>query len=142
MYREKIVNKAQLEQILDYYVLTRHDNSVTMVPWEDLFRFGDINDSSIDVNYMKQATWQMILPFVQDELALEISESGEVYEKLDDITYLDEGSIKILKDYNVSTYLPFIQVELDVSNDKNQSSMVKFEYDLKNKKAYRFEYTI
>ncbi len=142
LYREKIINTRHLEQILDYYVLTRHDNSVALIPWEELFRFGDNNDSTIDVNYMEQASWQMILPFVQDELALEISESGEVYEKLGDISYLDEGSIKVLSDYNVSTYEPYVQVELDVTNDKNQSANIKFEYDLKNKKAYRFEYKI
>lgn len=142
LYRERIVNKKHLDQILDYYILTRHDNAVSLVPWEELFRFGDNNDSTLDVNYMKQASWQMILPFIQETTAVEIAESGEVYEKLDDISYLDEGSIKILKDYNATTYQPFIQVELDVNNDKNQSSRVKFEYDLKNKKAYKFEYTI
>ena len=138
LYREKIVSMAHLDQIIDYYVLTRHDNNIRKIPWERLIRFGPHNDRKIDVNYMTPELWRLLLPELSEETATDLSSGEVVYAGSEDLS-LSEEEVKKLASYMLSYYIPRTQVEVDVKRN-DQNVHVVFEYDLKLKKGGNFDY--
>ena len=138
LYREKIVSMSHLEKIIDYYVMTRHDNNIRKVPWKQLVRFGAHSDTKIDVNYVTPQLWQLLLPEIREDTATDLSSSVVVYKGSEDLS-LSEEDIKQLEAFNVSYYVPRTQIEVDVKRN-DQSVHIAFEYDLKLKKGGNFNY--
>jgi len=141
LYRDKITSKKHLEEILNFYVKNRHDPAVHLVPWDNLVRFGDTNDTQLDVNYLTPDVWQMVVPTLEKDFAEELSEHFAIFTKYDDIGITPE-EYKELKDvYKAKFYFPIVEVNIDVE-DTNSSALIKFEYDLEKKKGKNFEFHI
>ncbi len=138
LYREKIVSMRHLQQIIDYYVLTRHDNNIREIPWKQLIRFGSHSDSKIDVNYITPQLWKLLLPDLAEDTVADLSSGTVVYTKSGDLV-LSEEDIRRLESFNISYYLPRTHIEVDVKRN-DQNVHVAFEYDLKLKKGGSFDY--
>lgn len=141
LYRDKIASQKQLEEILDFYVKSRHDPSVYEVPWKELVRFGDKNDTALDVNYLTPEVWQLSMPTMQREFAEEMSEHFAVFTKFEDLGLADEEYKELKELYKGSFYQPVVEVNIEVE-DRNSSAKIKFEYDLEKKKGNNFEFHI
>lgn len=138
LYREKIVSMAHLEQILDYYILTRHDNSIKNIPWKQLIRFGSHADRKIDVNYVTPQLWMLLLPELSDDTAADLSSGVVIYKKNEDLSLSAEDIIELQR-FDISYYVPRVQIEVDIKRN-DQNVHVAFEYDLKLKKGGNFDY--
>ena len=138
LYREKIASMTHFEQILDYYILTRHDNNIKKIPWKQLLRFGNRSDRKVDVNYITPQLWKLLLPELSDDMATNLSSGLVVYKKSEDLRLSEEDSIK-LETFNISYYVPRTQIEVDIQRN-DQNVHVAFEYDLKLKKGGNFDY--
>jgi len=140
-YRDKIAGTRHLEQIVDFYIRTQHDNSVKRVPWNALFRFGDHNTSGIDANYATPEVWQLMLPHISAEDAKNLAEGGIMqYENEGDLG-LSERELQQLSAFDVVYYLPRVHVNVAIE-EHNNSAEISFEYDVNTKKAKEFTYGI
>lgn len=140
MYRERIADREHFEQVLDYYVQTRHDNSVRDLPWEKLVRFDEHNNTRLDANYVTAELWQLMLPGIAPETARALAEHAFAYEKGENLG-LGEDDMSQLKDFNLSYYEPIVHVSVGIT-ENNQSADIAFDYDLSTKKVKEFSYDI
>ena len=140
LYRERIVSKRHLDKIVDFYIRERHDNAVTKVPWKDLIRFGDANATTLDANYITPALWQMLIPGLEEERAVEISSGGGAYSSLEDIDLSPENKAN-LSAFDLSFYAPTVHLDVEIV-ENNSSANVAFDYDLTAKKGKHFEFGI
>lgn len=138
LYRERIVSMAHLEQIIDYYVLSRHDNNIRNIPWEQLIRFAPSDDRKIDANHITPQLWQLLLPEITEDIAVDLASNEFVYERNEDLSLADE-ELEQLEPFDLSYYLPRTLIEVDVKRN-DQNVHVAFEYDLKLKKGGHFDY--
>jgi len=138
LYREKIASMTHLEQILDYYILTRHDNSIKNIPWKQLVRFSKHGDTKIDVNYVTPQLWKLLLPELSDGTAADLSSSLVIYKKSEDLSLSTEDITRLQK-FNISYYVPRTQIEVAIKRN-DQNVRTTFEYDLKLKKGGNFDY--
>jgi len=138
LYRERIVSMAHLEQIIDYYIMTRHDENIKKIPWKQLVRFSVHNDRYIDANYMTPQVWQLLLPDLNEGVSTDLAKWDVVYKESGDFG-LSEEDLEHLKKFRLSYYVPRLEVNVDVSRN-DQNVHVAFEYDLKTKKGGNFDY--
>lgn len=138
LHRERIVSMTHLEQIIDYYVLTRHDNNIRKIPWKQLIRFAPSGDRMIDANYITPQLWQLLLPDITEDIAVDLASNEFVYEKSQDLSLADEDLAQ-LERFDLSYYLPRTLIEVDVRRN-DQNVHVAFEYDLKLKQGGNFDY--
>lgn len=137
-YRERIASMTHFEQILDYYILTRHDNNIKNIPWKQLIRFSNHGDRKIDVNYVTPQLWKLLLPELSDDVATDLSSSAVIYKSSEDLSLSEEDVVR-LETFDVSYYVPRTQIEVDIRRN-DQNVHVAFEYDLKLKKGGNFDY--
>ncbi len=140
LYRERIVSRRHLDKILDYYTRERHDNAVTRVPWEKLVRFDDSNATTIDVNYVTPELWQMMVPTLEKEAAVELASGGGAYLKLDDLALSAEQTAEVAK-FSPGFFQPVVRMDIEIL-ENNSSAHVAFDYDLQTKKGKHFEFGI
>ncbi len=138
LYREKIVSMAHFEQLLDYYVLTRHDNTIRNVPWQLLLRFGAYEDNKLDANYVTPQVWRLLLPDIPEEVAADLASGVVLYDRHTDLG-LSAEDIERLKVFNLDYFVPRLAIDLDVSRN-DQNVQIAFEYDMLNKKGGYFDY--
>jgi hypothetical protein len=140
LYRERIVSKRHFDMIVDFYTRERHDNAVAKLPWEDLIRFDDANATAIDANYITPALWQMLIPGLDEERAVELASGEEIYGSLQEIDLQEEDRAR-LSTFNPSFYQPVVHMDI-VLLENNSSANVAFDYDLSTKKGKHFEFGI
>jgi len=137
-YHEQMYSETELQQLIDFYEYSRHDNHIEKVPFKALFRYDDANNTLIDANYMKAPLWQMLLPDITPERAKTLEERLSVYEKESDLQ-VNDAQLSRLKSFNVAFFSPRLFVELEM-NENNSSSLMHFMYDLQRKKAGEFTF--
>jgi hypothetical protein len=140
LYRGRIVSKRHFDKIVDFYIRERHDNAVTKLPWKDLIRFDDGNATTLDANYITPALWQMLIPGLEEERAIELSSGGGAYSSLEDIDLSPERKTD-LATFNLSFYEPTVHLDIEIV-ENNSSANVAFDYDLTAKKGKHFEFGI
>ncbi len=140
LYRDRIASREHLSKILDFYARMRHDGSVYHVAWDELVRFDDNLSTGLDANYVSAELWQMILPDISEEQALDLASGERVYTTLEDLS-LGEEEVAALGVFHVNTYEPKIRVSVEML-EHNRSSRMAFDYDLNSTTAKEFSYAI
>ncbi len=140
LYRERIVSKRHFKKVIDFYVLERHDNAVNKLPWDELIRFDDSNITAVDANYITPALWQMYIPGLQEERALELASGEGMYNSLDDIDLSPEEKTELAR-FNLSFFQPTVRMDIEIL-ENNSSAHIAFDYDLSSKKGKHFEFGI
>lgn len=140
LYRDRIVDRRHFEQVLEFYVRMRRDNSVMSVPWDQLVRFGSKGDAVIDVNYVSPALWQLLLPDYSEDMTVTLSQPPMAYTALEE-TGLGEEVLKRLEPFGLSVYEPKVGVSIAIMQNE-ASAQIDFLYDLTSKTASEFTYGI
>ena len=140
LYHERIVSRRHLNKIIDFYTQERHDNAVATMAWHDLVRFDESNVSAIDANYVTPALWQLLLPTLDDEKAVELSDAGGMYSAVEDLS-LGQDEEAELKKFKLSFFEPVVQVDIVVL-ENNTTAHIVFDYDITKKKGNHFEFGI
>lgn len=138
LYKEKIVSMAHFEQIVDYYVITRHDTKIRKIAWDNLIRFSSPNDYNIDANYISSGLWQLLLPDLSEDIARDLSSWENLYKTEEDLG-LSQEELEHLHRFQLSYYVPRLNVNVDVKRN-DQNVHVAFEYDIKTKKVGSVDY--
>ena len=139
LFRDMIVSFEHFNEIKDFYELTYHENNLKNIDFDKLFYFSDKKGSRIDLNYASAEVWEMILG-VQRYRAEEIVQGAIPYKKLEDIELQDDEK-EMLSRFKTSLFEPYIDVKIEMLQD-NYSAVVKFEYDMRQKKGINFSYDI
>jgi len=138
LYGDKIVSMEHFDQIIDYYVMNRHDNNIRKIPWKQLIRFGSHSDKGLDANYITPQLWHFLLPELDDGVADDLASGTVVYKGDEDLSLVEEDIIK-LKKFDISYYIPRAEIVVDVTRN-DQNVHVAFEYDFSLKKGGNFVY--
>ena len=140
LYRDRIVSKRHFEKIIDFYVLERHDNAVNAIPWDALIRFDENNATAIDANYVTPELWQLFIPGLLEERAVELASGAGSYYELKDLG-LSEDEEKMIEKYKLTFFQPVVRIDVEVM-ENNSSAHIAFDYDLSSKKGKHFEFGI
>ena len=141
LYREGIVSKEQLDLILEHYIITQHENSVREIPWDNLVRFDDNNNSGFDANYLSADVWQLLVPEMSIEEAQERSEAFLVASSIEELGLQGDDATRLKPLFTNNFYTPKVAVNVAIL-ENNQSATIDFEYNLESKKGNHFEYGI
>ena len=140
MYRDRIVNYVHLQQLLDFYVKMRHDNSVHLVPWQEIMSF-DRKNTEIDANYARAEVWRLMLPDTDEGTIQMLVEGGLTEYGSEADLGLSAEELQQLTPFGLAYYLPIIYVDVMIEeNDKKARIVIK--YDIASKKAQEFNYDI
>jgi len=142
MYKDLIVDQRHFGQLLDFYVLMRHDNSIRDIAWDELISFGDPNRAQIDVNYATAALWNLMLPDAGTEQIRTLVEGAILtgYTAEADLG-LSEDELALLVPFDVVYYLPVAEVSVMIEENDSMAE-IRFEYDMASKQAKEFRYDI
>jgi len=143
LYRERIVDMAHLQMLLDHYVLNYRDGNVYRIPWERLFRFGEReNDALLDIAYVSAELWHFLAPQLSEEAIQTLVDNGTGnYD--DNLSALDPDILETLKQAGLTLApAPRIAVTLNLFGSGDAQARIRFEYDLKTHLAQRFDYAL
>ncbi len=140
LYNERVENSEHLRQILDFYVKQRHDNSVNTVPWHELVRFSDHNDTLMDANYLSAEAWKFIFPKMAQDQLQTLDEHTQVYESLTELP-VSKAQIGVAEAMGVGVYAPVIEVAVLILRD-TQEATIRFEYSIESEQVRILNYDI
>lgn len=139
LFRDYIASAEHLEQINDFYQREYNDNSLKNVNFENIFYFGDTNNTAIDVNYARSEVWELMLGATKERAEYLVDNAG-VYDNIDSLN-LDEQEIENLQRFKISFFEPTLLIDIEIKQNES-SAHISFEYDIKNKKESNFVYEI
>ena len=139
LFRDYIVSIEHLEELNSFYEQTYHNNSLSNISFEKLFYFSNNRDSSIDLNYATSDVWELILG-TSEQRAEELTLGSGTYTDLESLPLSDDEKDALTR-FNVSYFEPYLDVKINIVQN-NQSSNIRFEYDINNKKGSNFSYDI
>jgi len=136
LFRDYIASDEQLMNLNRLYKQKYHENSLDKLAIFDLFYTSPDTNSSVDVNYATPLVWELLL-HCDESRAENLSLNGQgLYTKLEDLGLSDDEKVSLSK-FPISYYKPIVDVEVSI-NDKHNSTIIRFEYDIKLKKGTHF----
>lgn len=144
LFRSYVASDKHLDELGDIYTKVYHDRSIENLDTRELFYVvKDKNSSadgnySIDVNYATPVAWELMLGC--DEERANVLSMGGVYETVNDLDLSDDENISLSK-FKVSSYEPYIDVQLDIYQNQRSVS-IRFEYNIILKKGSNFVYEV
>jgi len=139
LFRDYITSHKHLLEINDSYMKKYHDNNLKNIDMEELFYISKNNNSTIDLNYANASAWELMLGCDEDRAEMLSANAGD-YANYSDIG-LSEEEIKALDKFQPSFFQQHVYVEIEIIQ-KNLSSAISFEYDIKEKKGSNFVFEI
>jgi len=139
LFRDYIASKKQLEKINNFYRMEYNDNNIKNIDFDQLFYYNSDKNTSIDLNYATEATWELIAG-VQKDRAETLALGAGMYTNVTDLELSDE-ELKNLSKFKTSFFEPILSVTIEIMEEKS-SSKISFEYDIKKKKESNFVYEI
>ncbi len=137
LFRDYIASDKHFAELNDFYSSYYRDDGLKNIEFKELFYFSNNNSYTIDLNYATTEVWEMMLGC--DNLRASDLSAG-FYENTDNLDLNDDEKV-MLKRFKTSFFEPFVDVRLNIMQDKNSAS-IRFEYDIKNKEGSNFVYEI
>lgn len=139
LFRDYIISMKHLESINGFYAKTYNENSLQKIDFEKLFSFSRDRTTKVDVNYASREVWRLLLGC--DELRAEqLSLGAGAYAKVEDLG-LSPEELLALNRFKVEYFEQFLDVKVTIESGK-LSSILRFEYDMNQKKGSNFVYEI
>jgi len=114
---------------IDYYIKNSLDYNILNIPWKKIITF---SEDEIDLNQMDRELWFLFLPSRSEDDIKNLK--NRIYKNIKDIE-LDDEEKKILKSFNVKAFVPKIDIEIKIKNQK-----IKLEYDISKKKILSYKF--
>lgn len=141
LFRDYISSKEHLDTLIAFYVQNRHENSIMMIDFENLFSFSNPKAYSVDLNHATKESWRLMLG-CDESRAEELALLGGTYLTQEDMdATLSEGERLALLGFETSLFEPHLDVKVMIQQNK-QTAYIRFEYDMKTKKGTNFVYEI
>ncbi|MEN4053653.1 MULTISPECIES: hypothetical protein [Sulfurimonas] len=135
LFRDYIASKKHLGIINDFYLQEYGDENIKNIDFDELFVYGEDNNSVIDLNYAKAAVWELMLGSSK-ERAEELYRGRGSYASLKDL-HLSENEKLNLTKFRTTFFAPLLAVEIKIVAQKSFAE-VRFYYDIKSKRGYDF----
>lgn len=139
LFRDYITSIKHLEELNDFYTQTYYDNSLKNINFENLFYFSNNLDSVIDVNYATPEVWELILN-VDKARAEQLSKGNGTYTNLESLA-LSEDEKNAISNFKISYFEPYLDVIIKIKHNF-KTSIIRFEYNIQNKKGSNFKYDV
>ena len=139
LFRDYIASSKQMDQVLRIYAKKTGIDVFSKLDFDTIFLYGIKEDVKLDLNYATPKVWELVAG-VSKEKAIELSQNGGAYERVEDLG-LSEDEKNILSLFDYSFFEPVILVDIEIVKEKI-SQRIRFEYDIKKKKAGHFVYEI
>jgi len=139
LFRDYITSIKHLEELNDFYTQTYYDNSLKNINFENLFYFSDNVDNAIDVNYATPEVWKLILN-VDKVRAEQLSKGNGTYTNLESLA-LSEDEKNTISNFKISYFEPYLNVKITIKHNF-KTSIIRFEYNIENKKGSNFKYDV
>jgi len=139
LFRNYIASKKHLLEINKFYLKEYGDVNLKMVPFDELFSYGNDKNAEIDLNYATVAVWQLILDVTKERAETLFLGEGN-YNSLKDLDLTPQEKIN-LKKFKTTFYAPTISVEIEFVYQK-KISKIYFIYDIKLKRGYDFVFEV
>lgn len=139
LFRDYITSIKHLEELNDFYTQTYYDNSLKNINFENLFYFSNNLNSVIDVNYATPEVWELILN-VDKERAEQLSKGNGTYTNLESLA-LSEDEKNAISNFKISYFEPYLDVIIKIKHNF-KTSIIRFEYNIQNKKGSNFKYDV
>lgn len=139
LLRDYIASFSHFKEIESYYEKTYNDNSLKNIDFEKLFYFSAKKGDAIDLNYATPEVWQMLIGADQARAEI-LSAGGGSYTNLEDIGLSGEEKTDLAR-FATSFFEPSLDVKIEITRDL-QSSVIRFEYDMKTKKGSNYVYEL
>ncbi len=140
MRHERIADMDHLQQILDYYVLNRRDDSVNAIAWREIVRFDEQNSTAMDLNQLSPEAWRLVAPAMIDEKVKHLVRYRGNFESYADLE-LDEDTQEKIEALDGRFYMPVLHIALDIRQADNKA-VIEFEYEIETKKARIIKYEV
>lgn len=132
--QQRIASWEQFQEILDHYQKERNDPRIQSIDWRVYINF---EHDSLDFNYADPKLLDMMLPNTYIDSRIH----EKTYANYDELDFLTADDANRSQSFGVGFYVPVIACNL-IFTQFGYNSRIKFFYDLKEKKAYGFEYEI
>ncbi len=139
LFREYITSMRHLEELNDFYTQTYYDNSLKNINFENLFYISSNKNNAIDVNYATPEIWELILD-VDKQRAKQLSQSAGNYTNLESLSLSKDEEDAISK-FKISYFEPYIDIKIRLKQN-SEIAIIRFEYNIQNKKGSNFSYDI
>lgn len=139
LFRDYISSYKHLEEISDSYMKSYHDDSFKKINMQELFYISKDKTTSVDLNYATQSVWELMLG-CDEERAKMLSIYGGTRTSLDELELTSEEKVSLSR-FKTSFFEPYLDVNIKTMQ-KDKSSNIRFEYDIKLKKGYNFAYEV
>ena len=128
----RIESLQKFMMIVDHYVKTTEDSAIYAIPWKRILSF---YAKDIDFNYIDPYLLRQMLPFLDEEQMRKFHAGG--FEKFEDL-HLPREDIDELKRYNVTFFVPVIEVNMTAKGQGRSS----FIYNIEKRKVLDIGYRI
>jgi len=140
LFRNYIASQEHLEKLNEIYIKRYHDNSLQKINMKELFMFSSDTNTSIDLNYATPITLELLLAC--DALrAQDLNSMGLGGYSSDTPILLSDDENRSLSYFNVNYYQGLLAVKIEISKGVNKA-LIKFEYNIKLKKGYNFDWQV
>ncbi|MDB2562093.1 hypothetical protein N9X61_00665 [Sulfurimonas sp.] len=139
MFRDYIASQKHLEAINEFYVNTLHDSNFKSLETQEFLYLSSDTNSSVDLNFATAQTYEILLGCdVSRAEVLSLEES--VRENIEDLQLSDEEKINLTK-FQTSFFEPYLDVNIEI-RQKDKTSKIRFEYNIKSKKGSHFVFEV
>ncbi len=139
LFRDYLTSYEHLQEFNDFYTNSFYNNSLSKIKFEDIFYFTKDKNVSIDLNYATAEVWKLMLDIDDNEAKNLIAFAGSYSQ--DNPPVLSSDQNRILENYKISYYEPYLYVKLEIIKD-TLGAKISFEYDIAQRKGYNFHYEI
>lgn len=138
LFRDSISSYKHLGEINSIYMKSTHDSNFLSLNTHELFYPSSETNSSIDLNQATALTYELILGC--DEVRAQELIAYDNITTLEVLSLTDDEKAS-LSSFNTSFYEPYLDVSIAIQ-EKDKTSNIRFEYNLKSKKGNNFVFEI
>jgi hypothetical protein len=137
LFRKYVVSYKHLAKINDIYQIKFRDANIQNI--DKLFYISKDKNSSIDLNYARALTWELIIG-CEPERARYLEDNSVIYHSISDLG-LNAKEIFSINKFKTSFFEPIIDVKIDIRT-KHMNAKIRFEYNILLKKGSNFVYEV
>lgn len=136
-----LTSLKNLTEINDFYKKTYHNNKIDIIDFQGIMSFSNSNNYELDLNCASDGVLEILGLSQTDKVDDEKQEISSCSIELCN-SFSDEEKNEFASKYNATcTTQKYIDVALKIQQN-NQTSTVRFEYDMNQKKGSNFSYDI
>ena len=139
LVKDSITSLAHQKELSKYFIQEYRYDTLSNIPFEELFFYAKQRDTKIDLNFATKETWMFLL-------GCDVTRAQSILEKsglCQDFACLElsQEEQELVERFETSFYEPIVAIKLHLRQEAMQA-YIAFEYNLQTKKGSHFVYKI